>query len=64
MKKLNDVNTTDVISSRLPQFKSYFKILDILYFVEDTNLSITLNTIESIIKSTHIFNNIVLASHP
>jgi len=53
----------DVISSRLAQFKSYFKILDILYFVKDTNLPITPNTIESVIKSTYIFNNIVLVSY-
>ena len=52
-----------VVSPRLPQLKSYFKILSILYFVDDTNLPITLDIIETVVKSTHIFNNIVLVSH-
>ena len=32
------VNLSDVMSSRLLQSKLYLKILDISYFVEDTNL--------------------------
>jgi len=43
IKKLNDVDTINVISLRLLQSKSYLKILDISYFVKDTNLSITLD---------------------
>jgi len=50
------------MNPRLSQSKSYLKILGIPYFIEDTNLSITLDIVESIIKNTHIFNNIVLAS--
>jgi len=52
------------MSSRLPQSKSYLKILGILYFVEDANLPIFSNIIKSVIKSTHIFNDIILASYP
>ena len=52
------------MSPRLPQSKSYLKILGILYFVEDTNLPITSDIIESVIKSTHILNDIILASCP
>jgi len=63
MKKLNNVDANNVMSPRLPQLKSYSKILDILYFVDDTNLSITLDIIETVVKSTHIFKNIVLVSH-
>ena len=63
IKELNDVNTINVISPRLLQSKSYLKILDISYFVKDTNLSITLDIIESVIKSTYILNNIVLTSY-
>jgi len=51
------------MSPRLPQLKSFFKILDILYFVDNTNLPITLDIIETVVKSTHIFNNIFLVSH-
>jgi len=43
MKELNNVNLNEVISSRLPQFKSYLKILGILYFIENTNLFITVD---------------------
>ena len=64
VKEVNNVNTKKFMSPRLPQLKSYLKILDISYFIEDTNLSITSNIVKSIIKSTHIFNNIVLASCP
>ena len=62
LKDLNDINLTNIINPRLSQFKSYLKILNIPYFVKDTNLSVISDIIESIIKSTHIFNNIVLES--
>jgi len=62
--KINSVDSNDVQSAHLPQFKSYLKILDILYFIEDTNMPIDSSVIETIIKSTHIFNNIYIASKP
>ena len=37
--------------------------LDISYFIEDTNLSITSEIIERVIKTTYIFNDIILVSH-
>jgi len=46
------------------QLKSYLKILGISYLIENTNISITSNIAEKIIKSTHIFNDIVLTSKP
>ena len=52
MKDLNEVNSNNIMSPRLLQSKSYLKILDFS------------DIIESIIKSTHIFNDIVLASQP
>ena len=64
IKKLNDVDSSDVMSQRLSQSKQYLKILDILYFVEDTNLLISSNIVESVIKTTHIFNDTVLTSQP
>ena len=63
VKEFNNIDLNDIISSRLPQSKPYFKILGISYFVEDINLHISSDIIESIIKSNQIFNNIVLASH-
>ena len=38
IKNLNNIDSDDVISLRLSQFKSYLKILGISYFVENTNL--------------------------
>ena len=61
MKNLNDVDLTEVLNSRLSQSKSYLRILDISYFIKDTNLSILSDIINSVIKSTHIFDNIVLS---
>jgi len=50
--------------SQLPQLKSYLKILEVSYFLENTNLYITFNIVEMVIKNSHIFNDIVLASQP
>ncbi len=47
--------------SRLPQLKSYLKILGILYLIEDTNVPISSDVVKRITKSTHIFNDVVLA---
>ena len=63
VKNLNDVDSSNVMSSRLSQSKFYLKILGILYYIKDTNLSITMNIVKRVIKTTHIFNNVVLASH-
>ena len=64
MKELNDIELNNIMSSRLPQFKSYLKILGIPYFLEDTNLYVMPDIIKRVIKYIHIFNNIVLASYP
>ena len=64
VKELENINLNNVISLCLLQFKLYLKILEVLYFLENTNLHITSNIIEEIIKDIHIFNNIVLASYP
>ena len=49
IKHLNNIDSNNIISLRLPQLKFYLKILGILYFVEDTNLPITSDIIERII---------------
>jgi len=40
------------------------KIIGISYFIENTNIPISSNFVESVIKSNHIFNNLLLASNP
>ena len=62
VKKVNNIHTNNIMNTKLSQSKFYLKILDIFYLVEHTNLSITSDIIKSVIKSTYIFNNIVLAS--
>ena len=63
IKKLNNIDSNDIMSPRLSQSKSYLKFLGILYFMEDTDLLIIPDIIERVIQSTHIFNNLVLTSY-
>jgi len=64
IKNLNDIDFDDIISLRLSKSKLYLKILGISYFVENINLPLSFDIIERIIKSTYIFNDIVLVSCP
>jgi len=41
IKVINNIDISDIMSSRYSQFKFYFKILGIFYFVKNTNLPIT-----------------------
>ena len=43
-------------------FKLYFKILSLLYIVDNANLLITSDIIKEVLKKTNIFNNMVLTS--
>ena len=62
IKSLVYINAEYVESPRLPQSKSYLKIIDVLYLAEHTNSCIISDNIKQILKSNHIFNNVVLAS--
>ena len=64
VKNSNDLDVNDIQDTRLPQSKSYLKILGIPYLTENTNTLIDSNIIESIIKASHIFNDIKIASKP
>jgi len=64
VKNANNINLEDIQDSRFPQSKSYLKILGLPYLLENTNTSMDLEFIENIIKTTHIFNNIKVASKP
>ena len=63
IKKLNNIDSNSIMSPRLPQSKSYLKILGISYFVKDIDLPIIPDIIERVIQNTHIFNNLVLTSY-
>ena len=56
----SDVN--DIQDACLPQSKSYLKILGIPYLMENTNTLMDSNVMENIIKASHIFNDIKIAS--
>ena len=64
IKNIDIINYDDVKILRLPQSKSYLKILGILYLIESTNFSILFNVIKRVLQSTHIFNDVTLASKP
>ena len=58
------INSNKIDSLRLPQSKSYLKIIGLLYLQEDSTNPLSLNVVEKIIKDNHIFNNITLVSKP
>jgi len=58
----NHIEADKVEAPHLSQSKSYLKIIDIPYLLENTDTPISVNIVELIIKSNHIFNTIVVAS--
>ena len=64
IKNINNIKINQVKSPRLPQSKSFLKIIGILYLREDTFTSITADMVKNIIKDNYIFNNIILTLKP
>ena len=64
VKNSLSTDVKQISSPRLPQSKSYLKIVGIPYNSEITNSHISSNDVKCILKSNHIFNDIVLASKP
>ena len=64
IKNIDIVDSKDVIVPQSPQSKSYLKILDILYIIEDTNTPVSSKIVEQILQFTYIFNNVILVSKP
>ena len=64
IKSYNNFDTNVIQDVWLLQLKSYLKILGISYLIKDTNMPIDLEVVGSIIKSTHIFDNIKIALKP
>jgi len=58
------VEADQIKSPRLPQSKSYLKIVSIPYLSNQINTRLSANEVEIILKNNHIFNNVVLASKP
>jgi len=49
---------------RLPQSKFYLKIIGILYLIKNTNVLTNSDFVETIIKLSYIFNDLLLTSKP
>ena len=64
VKNLLKDNDNTVSSPRLPQSKSYLKIVGIPYYIDNSSIHISSEDIKHILKNNHIFNNIILASRP
>ena len=64
IKNANNMDLNNIQEACLLQSKLYLKILGISYLLESTNISINSSVIKSIIKATHIFNNIKITSKP
>ena len=64
VKNTYNIEANYVESPRLPQLKSYSKIINIPYISESTNTCISTEKVKKLIKENHIFNNVVLASRP
>ena len=64
VKSIVSIEPNQVQSPKLPQSKSYLKIIRVPYLAEATNICISFDNIEKILKNNHLFNNIVLASKP
>ena len=62
VKNVKNIISEDIQALRLPQSKSYLKIIGILYLIENTNIPINSDFIELVIKSSHIFNDLSLTS--
>jgi len=60
IKEIYQIDLEKVKASRLPQSKSYLKIIGILYLLKHTNTPISVDVVETIIKNNHIFNNIAI----
>ena len=58
VKNANSVNANNVQNVCLLHSKFYLKILGIPYLIKGTNTPINSSVIETVIKSTHIFNNV------
>jgi len=62
----NDIKFTDnnIGSPHLPQSKIYLKILGVLYWCNQSSLSVTPAQVEGILAKTPVFEGIILALKP
>ena len=64
LKRGAGLNATTVVEPRLPQSKTFLKILGVLYWGNNASTPITQAQVEAVIANTPVFEGVVLASHP
>ena len=64
IKSVDTIDFEESMVSQLSQSKSYLWILSILYLIKNTNILINADLVEQVLKSTHIFNDIILVFRP
>jgi len=64
LKNSENINEVLIESPYLSQSKLFLKILSLLYYSENTNKAISPDIISEVLKESHIFNDIALASKP
>jgi len=63
VKNIDNIDSLCMEVPRLPQFKSYLKIIGIPYFPHDNSQDyLTSSNIKNIIKQNQIFDNVILTS--
>ena len=62
MKNINNINLDNIDCPYLPKSKLYLKIIGLPHNME--NGVLTLEVIEGVLKDSHLFKNVVLASKP
>jgi len=58
------LNASTVVEPRLPQSKSFLKILGVPYWGNNASIPITQAQVEAVIANTPVFEGVVLASRP
>ena len=62
LKNIQNINLNSIMCSCLPKSKSYLKIVGLSYMLEQDVISP--DVIEGILKESHLFKDITLASKP
>ena len=64
VKNMLYMEVNQISFPRLPQSKSYLKIVGIPYLIDQLNTWMSSDNVKKILKNNHIFNDIVLMSKP
>ena len=62
IKNIKNIMSENIQALRFSQSKSYLKIIGILYLMKNTNILINSDFVKTVIKSSHIFNDLSLTS--